>query len=703
MDIKITDKLNFGMGLKIKDKNGVSYNTEFKETKQNENGESLLLECEHENAENFKIDVQRGKNHVLISVNAELKSPESWANKNSFFINDSITLSLKPSQNRGEILVYDYFLYPRSDGWISTYFTNRISDIKNSAQSVFWRQGDFYYHLMPLCDGDFKASLTGGEDTLFVTISPEIGGYEKINSKAAVITYGNDPFEVMKSSVYNAAEALGKTKNLMENKRVGEMFDYLGWCTWETFHHELNSKGIIEKSKEFCDKKIPIRWTLLDDGWFEFEDSKLKSFHEDRKKFPEGLKAMIDNLKENYNMKWVGAWQCFAGLWNGIHPDSYIAREMGELVMKTTGGRIIPRCDVAGNTLFWDTWNEYLSGCGVDFVKVDVESVMTAYTYSNIPIGKAVRDSHTGLEASVSMYYDGNCINCTAMDNESMFVRQRTSINRNSNDFLPNDVSTMPGFVRDNIYNAFFHSNLYCPDFDMMWSDSKTTKLNTVMHAVSGGPVYISDLQGESSPEVINAFADSTGKLYKCDEIALPVRERVLADPVKTPILMKVQNTAHKGGILAVFNLYEKNEVVGDYITPSDIMKLPSDKEKYLCYSHFGKKAFLCGYDEKVKYSLPQYDCELFCIVPVENNTAVIGLCDKYVSTASVTELFTSVKKSAYKVSEGGKFAYWCGAKHEIFANGKKVEPTERENYYIAELDENEKDIFVEIYIMINC
>ena len=70
------------------------------------------------------------------------------------------------------------------------------------------------------------------------------------------------------------------------------MFRYLGWCSRDAFYTDVNEEGIRNKSRELTEKNIPVRWMIVDDGWFRAKDRCLYDFAPDSTKFPQGLGSM---------------------------------------------------------------------------------------------------------------------------------------------------------------------------------------------------------------------------------------------------------------------------------------------------------------------------------------------------------------------------------------------------------------------------
>ena len=105
------------------------------------------------------------------------------------------------------------------------------------------------------------------------------------------ISFGNDPYELFARIYLTALEAMGKSENQFSKKSLPEPLQYIGWCTWNSSNlgRDLNEEHVIEGVKTFTDKKFPLGWVLVDDGWFQNEHQQLQSLKPNPKSFPMDL------------------------------------------------------------------------------------------------------------------------------------------------------------------------------------------------------------------------------------------------------------------------------------------------------------------------------------------------------------------------------------------------------------------------------
>ena len=273
---------------------------------------------------------------------------------------------------------------------------------------------------------------------------------------------------------------------LRRDKRLPEPFEYLGWCSWAAFHREISAEGVAAKAAELAQSGTPVRWFLIEAGWMQTEGEKLLAFEEDREKFPDGLSGFISEVKRRHGLRWVGIWQNFTGFWHGIHREGVLARERSEMLYATPNGRLMPPPDATGSFAFWDAWNRYLQEQGVDFVKSDSHGTIAVFVQDHIPLARAARELHRGMEASTAARFDRAVINCTGMAHETTWTHPQAVVCRNSVDYNPAKPETMRAFIVQNAYNSFYYSQLFYTDWDMWWSRGPTAKLGAVLHALAG-------------------------------------------------------------------------------------------------------------------------------------------------------------------------------------------------------------------------
>jgi raffinose synthase len=581
--------------------------------------------------------------------------------------------------------------------WTRPYFAKEVSSIPPRSNSMLWKDETNFHHMLPFCDDIFKTEFQGNGSGMDIVISSYTQGYKNCKTASFILGSGKNPFEVSKRITEAGFKALNTSGIMREKRRYPEVFNYIGWCSWDAFYHEVNSKGVLAKAEEFKSLGLPLGWIMIDDGWSELKDRKLLSFKEDREKFPEGLKGCIDILKTEYGVNWVGVWHAYTGYWNGVHPESELAKELKEYLITANSGMILPAPDASKGFGFWNTWYRYLKKQGVDFVKVDNQSSMLDYYKDNTSVGKAARETHEALEASVGINFDNIIINCMGLGLEDIWSRPISAVSRNSDDFYPRKENNFKDHALQNAYNSFYHRNFMWGDWDMWWTIHEQDVNNAVLRAVSGGPVYVSDGVGKTDPSKLWPLILRDGKILRCDQPGLPTEDCLVHSPREERIPLKVWNRYRDTGVIAVFNINANGDTVEGTISPSDIPGI--EGEKFVVYSHFKKEAIVSSRDEKLTFKLSDNEVDLYVIIPVIGGITPLGLLNKYISPAAVEDIQVQKNKTLVVLKEGGLFGFAADKKPSgVLVNGVEVAIAEKAGVYIVDCSDCVERAYIEIY-----
>ena len=603
---------------------------------------------------------------TVVSVDIHHRGPES------LHPDRAVTLRLSGDfeDARGYTAIFMY-----SDYWSRPQFGTDFSTVPDRTQGLIVEKTDGTYAVfLPICSDDYKCDLRGGEEGLTAVL---FSWYDKLqNCVAPAFCYacGDDPFALMEQCAKVGLEILGRGGKVRAERRYPEIFEYLGWCSWDAMQIRVNENGLLEKCKEFADKGIPVRWSILDDMWAEvrpfwdaeyetfgdmcqlMHSSPLYSFEADPRRFPDGLKHCIDKMHD-FGMT-VGMWHPATGYWRGIDPDSPLFTEIRDLLIQRPDGRWIPSPAPGCMYQFYLKFHDFLKHCGADFVKIDFQSCMRAHYRGLEPIGNTAKTLSNAIEASVGLHFDNALINCMGMASENMWNRQSTNISRCSDDFKPEDRAWFKKHILQCAYNSFVQGQFHTCDWDMWWTDDGQAVKNSVLRAISGGPIYVSDQLGRSNADILRPLALDDGRILRCDRPAMPAKADLARDPEYSGAAFLVQNTCAGGrcGVIAAFDLSAEDAAVDGEFSPMDVWGLASADE-YAVYEYFTGEWKIIGASDVYRFTLAnQDDFRLYLLVPYENRTAVLGIIDKMIAPLTVTRLTDDPVDC--ETACGGRFAY---------------------------------------------
>ena len=564
--------------------------------------------------------------------------------------------------------------------WCSPAFGTDYSQVPEETQGLVYRKtnGDFGV-ILPVVSEQYKCVLTGGPDGMLT--AKLFSWYDSLNScdaLAFVCAEGPNPYSLTEQCAEEALKLLGTGVRHRKQRRYPEIFEYLGWCSWDAMEIRVNEADLVRKCQEFRDKEIPVKWAIIDDMWAEVRDfygvsyanrpemfrlmhsSKLYSFEADPYRFPNGLKGCIDKMKD-YGIT-VGMWHPTTGYWVGIDPTGPIYKDLKDYLIRTPAGMYLHSYEHDKAYHFFNAFHDFLRKSGAEFVKIDNQSMTRRFFKGLAPVGEVARSFHNAIEASVGQHFDNTMIHCMGTANEDMWNRTVSPVSRCSGDFQPENSQWFIRHILQCSYNTLIQGQFYFCDWDMWWTDDGQALRNSVLRAISGGPVYVSDQLDRSNRQVLMPLVTSDGRILRCDRPAMPTADCLTVDPTSSGKIFKLQNMCNGSGILAAFNLSATTDesdssmpltyaaanpaaiTVTGTIRPADVdglLDANPNADSFAVYEHFSKELQILKPQESFEISLENiHDFRLYVIAPVVDGFAVIGRPDKFISPATGRAVF---------------------------------------------------------------
>lgn len=566
-------------------------------------------------------------------------------------------------------------VYQHKSWWIRPAFPQRLQDVPERTQLLIWREQDTYRVLLAVCDGVIRTDFSGGEAGIRVDISTNGCPGDENPHLCAGLAQGRDPYRCIHALAAAAAEQQGRSHILRENKTFPEMFRSLGWCTWDAFYHKVNEQDIFKKLEELRTKQIPVRWMLIDDGWSDadYETRKLNDITADPVKFPAGLRHTVDVAKNQYGLEQVGVWHALMGYWTGFNPGTPAFRRWEKDLIRRGEGDYVLQPQEETVFAFYDSWHTWLAqSCGIDFVKVDGQGSGSLYYKGIAGYGTSAGGYLRALERSAQAHFRGNLINCMGMAPENMWLREHSSISRSSDDFVPQVPHGFREHALQNSFNSLLQGQFFWGDWDMFWSSHVESRQNSVLRAVSGGPVYVSDPLDQTDGTYIRPLLGWDQKLILCDGIGVPTMDCLLQDPLHSNGLFKIFNRYGEGYVVAVFNINTEEHPCTGTLTTQDLPGLAG--REWRVYHHFAGRCDLLGEDSPVPLRLDANDAELLLVLPKKAGGQLLGDPTKYVGSYAVLEEQADARGIRARVSPAERMVFV--AEHpvrEALVNGQAV------------------------------
>ncbi|WP_077623213.1 Sip1-related alpha-galactosidase [Sediminibacillus massiliensis] len=643
-----------------------------KDSKENQFGEYERLEYlyKHGDMVDFSFILHCFDNSIHAFTDITVHSERLFGRNDYLLSEKSVLIKIKNEESVNGLVSY----YRHKDWWTRPHFSHDFSTIPSSTQALIWKGDGSYYYLVPVTGPVFKSEAAGTDNGFQLSVSSYDDSRNECKTPVFVMGKDQNPFHLSNQVTSEVLKLSGKTNRTIAGKQYPEKLDYLGWCSWDAFYQKVNEDGILDKMKELKEKKVPVKWLMIDDGWSQTNNERLTGLEPDTVKFPNAFKNLTNELKDEYGVLSVGVWHTLAGYWGGIDPESPLAGDLAPNLYKTKSNKLIPYPDKGKGFGFWDAWHSYLKEQGIDFVKVDGQSAINNFMMGDMSVGESSIETHKALEASVGIHFDQCMINCMGMAPENIWNRPASSLSRSSDDFVPEDENGFSEHVMQNVYNSFYHGELYWGDWDMFWTTHQDAKRHALLRAISGGPIYTSDPVGQTDEKILWPLLYNDGRILRCDQPGRPTADTLLVDPTNGEFPLKVWNTSNGIGLLAAFNISDGR--ANGTISPADIEGIYA--ENFYVYDYFNQTIASLEPRESIEISLNEREDALYFIVPQNNPIQPIGLLNKFVSPASFAVQYRTKDKIAVSLREGGLFSFISEeVPGKVTVNGEEV-PVDR-------------------------
>ncbi|KAA8523507.1 hypothetical protein F0562_009930 [Nyssa sinensis] len=463
-------------------------------------------------------------------------------------------------------------------------------------------QSAMYTVFLPILEGDFRAVLQGNANNeLEICLEsgdPAVEGFE--GSHLVFVAAGPDPFDVITNTVKTVERHL-QTFCHREKKKMPDMLNWFGWCTWDAFYTDVTSEGVKQGLESLEKGGIPPKFVIIDDGWqsvgmdptsveakadnsanFANRLTHIKENHKFQKDGKEGhrvedpamgLRHIVTEIKDQHALKYVYVWHAITGYWGGVRPG---VTEMEHYETKlaypvsSPGVQSNEPCDaldsITKNGLglvnpekvfsFYNELHSYLASANIDGVKVDVQNILETLGAGHGGRVKLARKYHQALEASILRNFpDNGIISCMSHNTDGLYSAKRTAVIRASDDFWPRDPASHTIHIASVAYNTIFLGEFMQPDWDMFHSLHPMAEYHGAARAVGGCAIYVSDKPGQHDFNLLKKLVLPDGSILRAKLPGRPTRDCLFSDPARDgKSLLKIWNLNDYNGVVGVFN-----------------------------------------------------------------------------------------------------------------------------------------------------
>lgn len=472
------------------------------------------------------------------------------------------------------------------------------------------------------------------------------------------------------STIRQAYQALMKNTEVSDlksrtAKEYFEAFRYLGWCTWEHYHYDIDESKILSDIEAIESSGIPIRYVLIDDGHLANKNRQLTSFTPDRQRFPSGWENIMSRKKDN-KIKWMGLWYSLSGYWMGLSPENEFPQTIRHTLYRHNAC-LLPGKGSTRIRSFYHYYVSTLKKLGFDFLKIDNQSfTLPLYMGGSESIRQAT-DCNRSLEAEIHQQ-DMGLMNCMAQNVVNTDHTSYSNCTRVSIDYKKYDKNMAKSHLFQSYTNTLLLGQTVWPDHDMFHScDTICGALMARSKAVSGGPVYLSDSPEDFIKSNIFPLIDEQGKLFRPEAPAVPMPESILTNPLWSGKAYRVAAPiSNDAMVLICYNLNVSPQYQcikasirkEDYTLRNSLEQIsPSREDRVLLYNWESRDAKELS--DSATFELTGFTDQLFHLCPIRKGWAVIGIQEKYLSPATVQILSLTDNRLELNVLCTGILKVW--------------------------------------------
>lgn len=529
--------------------------------------------------------------------------------------------------------------------------------------------------VLPIANAQAQSSLAVGEDNqLYIKFEsmgnkPLSGDFPLFSAAISASAY--DAW----SQVWTKAFEKASYGRLRGDKDYLEAFTYLGWCSWECYKGSITEEKILDAIASFKQQKVPVRWVLLDDG-----HSKKHSGVSPNEKFPNAYDR-IRAAADGDPVKWIGLWYSSLGVQskNGLMAPADLGDYLGDMYSQLgTYWNITPKPTQDSNTQYWD----YLYERGAkdaDFIKVDfIKDMLNIYS-------KIAAEEKTDLvdmpfnAVEASVFYKkameeatkGALMNCNGNNFPNPFFAKYSNSTRCSLDYKKNSMASAILHIYLSYHNAVSLGHVYWTDHDMFHSnDDFAGQIMAVTKALSGGPVYISDIPDHLDINNITPLCYDDGKLLRPIAPAVPSEDtlfsagngiyKAFAPINKHAVAVHIMNLSKKEGVSVAGTITRHDFRDADAMVQPYPGLRTFSKEGVFAYDVLGHTGQILT-DKGIPVALSTtLDHKLYQLSTIANGWSFIGRTDKYLSAAAGTVTKQEPGVLEVTLEEAGPFAVYC-------------------------------------------
>lgn len=542
-----------------------------------------------------------------------------------------IGLSIEPSVGLCAVAIA---LGDADDSFPTPYYLNCLEDVPALTSMLITKDNEGYTVYFCLSHRDQIVTLQGeARGKLHLHAKSGTSFEANVKRPALVAFRGLNLHQTIERVIaYSLNLTHGMGKLVFAKGQVSSWMQTLGWESGACLGMAVAHDSILEKVENMRSFGYQPGFVLIDEGWQDVSGQALKSFEADLKRFPKGLKGLVEDLNA-LGVQYVGVWHGMMGYRGGV--ELKLARKYE--FPPDAQGRYFLGYDIGHTFEFFHDYYSYLRDQGISFTKVGDQASPLRFCRTGMDVTSLHRNLQIAIQAASSIHFNGVQFNTDCLRNENLYYWTTSTIARVAKDIDLQSPGNVLKSIRNNLMNSMWMQYLMQPDFDAWKTTDNNGESLAIFHALSGSINIVSDISGDHQRNYIKKMILPCGKVLKADRPLSLCQDSFFINPLEEREIYKAFTHKNNSGILAVFNIIESHRSLHGEISPSEVEGLKGEMFAVLSY-HNG---FLGLYNKKefFKISLKPHQSDVFTFTPVENGVAVLGCYSFFLAPGPILEV----------------------------------------------------------------
>ena len=533
------------------------------------------------------------------------------------------------------------YLHHETEAFTVPYYVSRFDLIPSQTYFILIADDREYTAFFCLSHKNIIASLKGVKNGLMLSLKCGMSTKEEKIRNVLVCLRGNDLHKVVKETMEVALQQAGGLGKPIDKKlQLPKWLEGLGWESGISLGANVSHANVLEAAESLRRSGYNPSFILIDEGWQQLEVNAedksrkwtLQSFDADLKRFPKGIKGLVDDLHK-LGVKHVGVWHGMMGYRGGIFPELARRYELPQ----AENGRYFLGYDLGRTFQFFYDYYTYLREQGISFIKVGDQNDVQAYCHAGMDPTFLYKNLQSAIQAAASIQFNSAHFNTDCLRNENLFYWGNSRLARSAQDIdIVNPVGMMCA-IRNNLTNALWLQHLMQPDFDAWMTHIPENEMLAIFHALSGTINVIGDLPGEHHTNLLKKMMLPNGHILKGDRPLTLCEESIFFDPLEEKKIYKAFTMKGQHGIIAAFNLSTGRRTLHGTVAAHDVPGLKAGQ--FAVFSYHNGFVGLVDEGDQLEITLKPKQSDVFTFAPVKNGIAVLGCYTYYLAPGPLAEV----------------------------------------------------------------